>query len=369
MSEPQPGVRSGRRKSAWVVNLALAAASLIALFGVGEMVIRGIESARPTADAIGKSWAIYDENLGYRPRPGVGDVNAHGLRGAPVDDPKRRFRVLILGDSVAFYGDDPDDTFPGQLGRILGSDAHLVATEVLNAGVRGYTNYQELVYLQKYGVALEPDLVGVAFVLNDLHRILHRFKVENGKIVGQEYRFSDQAIQSVDSPLYQLARRSHLLVWLRRQLSVFDSMIDLYAGSRFSFDYRPDFNTAWQAQPWRTIEDQLSAMVMLGRDRGFRVFLVAFPFGEQLRPDYLARDRAYVTYPQVRLAEITSRLGIAYLDLMPELDLAQDFETDRVHLSKHGRAVAGRRIARFLADEGLVPKVPPASLPVPVPTR
>ena len=45
--------------------------------------------------------------------------------------------------------------------------------------------------------AAEPDLVGVGFVLNDLHRILHRFALEDGEIVGDEYAFTDEATESV----------------------------------------------------------------------------------------------------------------------------------------------------------------------------
>lgn len=353
----------------WLARLALLAATMIVLFGVCEIAIRIVESSRSAGNDIGKSWAMYDEHLGYRPRPGVGDVNAQGLRGGPVETPKRRFRILMLGDSVAFYGDDPGDTFPGQLERALRSDASLAPIEVLNAGVRGYTNYQELVYLKQYGVAFEPDLVGVAFVLNDLHRILHKFKVEDGKIVGQEYTFTDEAVRSVESPLYQIARKSHFLVWLRGQLSLIDSLIELYAGRRFSFDYRPDFSTAWREEPWRDIEAQLGEMVAFGRQHGFRVFLVAFPFGEQLRPDYLARDRAYVTYPQKKLAEITGRLGIPYLDLFNDLNLSRDFDPDRIHLTKRGREVAGKRIARYTIDEALVPAAapPPAARRSPQP--
>lgn len=364
MSPSRIPEHGGTRTRAWLVNLALLAATLIAIFAVCEAVVRIVETAQSAGEDPSAGWAIYDANLGYRPRPGVRDINAQGLRGPPVETPKRRFRILVLGDSVAYYGDDPGDTFPGQLQRALGHDTQLVPAEVLNAGVRGYTNYQELQYLKHYGVALDPDLVGVAFVLNDLPRILHSFKVENGKIVGQQYAFTDEAVRSVDSPLYQLARKSHFLVWLRRQLTIFDSLIDLYAGKHFSFEYRPDFSMAWQERPWRDVEAQLGEMVQLGRERGFRLFLVAFPFGEQLRPDYLARDRAYVTYPQKQLADITSRLGIAYLDLFPELDRARDIEPDNIHLTKRGRVVAGERIARFLADQRLVPAVA-TGLPTP----
>jgi lysophospholipase L1-like esterase len=358
----------GKRGKRWLASLGLLAASLGLVFVVCEIGIRIVESSRHASEAKGESWAIYDEKVGYRPRPNFGDANAHGLRGKPVDMPKHRFRILLLGDSVIYYGDDADDTIPAQVERVIAAKGNLAKSEVLNAGVRGYTNYQELRFLEQYGLAVEPDLVGVAFVLNDLHRILHRFKVEDGKIVGQHYAFADDAIRSVDSPLYRLARKSRFLVWLRRQLAVFDTLIDLYAGRGFTFDYRPDFNTAWREDSWHDIEAQLAEMTALGAKHGFRVFLVAIPFGDQLRSDYVARNRDYVMYPQRKLAEITRRLDIPYLDLYPVLDLARDFDPDRVHLSKSGRALAGERIAQFLMDERLVPLAaqrPPARVGAP----
>jgi hypothetical protein len=71
------------------------------------------------------------------------------------------------------------------------------------------------------------------------------------------------------------------------------------------------------------------------------VFVVVFPFAEQLRPDYLARDAEFVRFPQRKLAELCTRLGIRLLDLFDELDAAQDFDDDRIHLTAVGRRRAG----------------------------
>ena len=343
------------KKRAWLGNLVLLTLSGAFVFGALEIATRVLENAAASKDVAGESWAIYDEDLGYRPRPGFDGWNELGLRDDPIETPKRRFRVLLLGDSVPFYGDSAADTYPGQLERALRENPSLAPSEVVNAGVRGYTNYQETVFLEKYGVTAEPDLVGVSFILNDLHKILHQFKVVNGEIVGQTYSFSSEARQGVQSPLYQLLAKSHFLVWLRGKLSVFDDLIELYAGDSFSFELRPDFGTAWEEAPWRDVAAQLARMRTLGEQRGFRVFVIAFPFADQLREDYLARDAERVRFPQRKLAEIAARLGLPLLDLFDELDPAQDFDADRIHLTAAGRARTGKRIARFLAEQRLVP--------------
>jgi len=353
MSAPAPRRRSARLGRA-IARAALVATSLLLGFAILELGLRGLERSQQQAQRQRTGWAIYDADLGYRPRPGFDDHNADGLRDDPVGE-KTRFRILMLGDSVTMYGDDIRDTYVGRLESELGADATLTPLEVINAGIRGYTNYQELVYLRKFGIQFEPDLVGVGFVLNDLHRILHRFTVEDGEVVGEEYAFADDAIESVDSPIYRLARRSHLLVWLRRRLAIFDRLVELYSRDGFVFDYRPDFSNAWKPEPWQAVREQLAEMVRLGEAHGFQVFLVAFPFGEQLRSDYLARDRDYVMAPQARLRAICDSLGIPFLDLFPSLERDEHFEADRIHLTASGRTVAAREIADFLRERALIP--------------
>ena len=84
---------------------------------------------------------------------------------------------------MAFGGDNIDDTFVAYVRSELQNNSRLVPVDVLNAGIPGYTNWQELVFLKKYGLKFRPDLVGVQFCLNDLPKILHQFEVENGRIV------------------------------------------------------------------------------------------------------------------------------------------------------------------------------------------
>ncbi|RME74572.1 MAG: hypothetical protein D6784_09585 [Chloroflexi bacterium] len=337
-----------------LINLALAVGGLVFLLVVLEIGFRLVEGLEARAQSQGEPWAVYDPDLKYRPRPNHDDFNADGLRDDPIAPVKTKFRLLMLGDSVAFYGDSISDTFPGRLETALNQDEALTPTEVINAGVRGYTNLQELIFLKKYGLQFQPDLVGVALVLNDMHPYLHEFKVENGKIVGQEYVFAQEAVQSVDSPLYRLARKSRLLVWLRRQLSIFDDMINVYAQEGYTFDYRPDFNTAWKEKPWQDVERQMAEMVQLGQENGFRVFVVIFPFGEQYREDYLARDRDYVLFPQTRMQAICQSLDMPCLDLYPILT-RDDLIADDIHLTQAGREKTAQAIAGFLKENNLIP--------------
>ena len=172
-------------------GVVLVGSALLTL-AVVEGVFRVYESWR--FEASGELWAVYDETLGYRNNPAFGDHNAAGFRdrlGAPKAG---RFRVAVLGDSVAYSGDDVDDTFPGQLRTRLNESDDDERFDVVNTAVRGWTNWQEMRFLERQAAELEPDLVLVALVLNDCHRILHSFQVDDGEIIGQAFDFDPDVV-------------------------------------------------------------------------------------------------------------------------------------------------------------------------------
>ncbi len=338
-------------------KIILIIISLVILFVVFEVGFRLIGTMGKWVHSFtGKEiWAIYDKDLQYRLRPDYEDHNSDGLRSGPIDPVKTKFRILMLGDSIPYYGDSISDTYVGRLEKKLNKIPKIVPTEVLNAGTKGYTTYQELIYLKKYGLNFKPDVVGISFCLNDLHKFLHQFEVQNGKIVGNTYQMTKEAVNTVDSPIYQLAHKSRFLVWLRRKLSIFGNIIDLKTKDGFTFDYRPDFNPAWKDKPWDLIDELLDEMVQIGKKKGFRVFLVAFPFGEQLRDDYLSRDIAYVTKPQRKLKSICKKHDIAYLDLFNYLEREKHLLDDDIHLTKEGKKLVATKIAAFLKGNDFVP--------------
>lgn len=82
--------------------------------------------------------------------------------------PEGTFRVLALGDSNAFGWAIPEEaTVAAQLEEALGSLAQ-APVEVVNAGVPGYSAYQEAAWLDAYASDFEPDCVIVLFVANDM---------------------------------------------------------------------------------------------------------------------------------------------------------------------------------------------------------
>ena len=99
-------------------------------------------------------------------------INADGLRGPEPDRPRRRIRVLCLGDSCTFgYAPGVTDavTYPATLGRKL--DA--VRFEVINGGMPGFGSLDCLDFLLYKGFELEPDIVVILAGWNDHSHVHH----------------------------------------------------------------------------------------------------------------------------------------------------------------------------------------------------
>ncbi len=81
--------------------------------------------------------------------------------------------MAVLGDSIAFgYWVAEEDAFARQLELLLGeSRGEGPPVEVLNFGVPGYNLGQEIETLRSRVLAFEPDVVVLAFCLNDLEGV------------------------------------------------------------------------------------------------------------------------------------------------------------------------------------------------------
>lgn len=94
------------------------------------------------------------------------DFNAIGLRerDLPIRKPQGERRFLFVGDSTTFgYGLNVEETFERRLDSLLPPNVCAI-----NAGVSGYTTWQETDYLRSEGLSLSPDLVVLGFCVNDI---------------------------------------------------------------------------------------------------------------------------------------------------------------------------------------------------------
>lgn len=117
---------------------------------------------------------VYELNPGARGYAWQADiqVNSSGFRDRefPPEKSPGTLRILALGDSATFGAKLPVEVlWPAELERLLFKSG--LEVEVFNLGVVGYDVLEEVALLEKYGPALDPDLILVAYHPNDIGHV------------------------------------------------------------------------------------------------------------------------------------------------------------------------------------------------------
>lgn len=195
---------------------------------VMEAGVRLFDKARPAADP-DFFWQTGDPVTGWKMIPNASgrwfnnwfeydttiSVNERSLR-APADltyeKPEGVFRVIVLGDSFVEAAQvELAESFPQQLGDLLRQQG--LNAQVINAGVGGWGNDQELIWLREEGYKYKPDLVVLAvFPRNDFmnnYQPLEAanmrsnnkpyFRLENGQLKAELFPFDPATAPPVEN--------------------------------------------------------------------------------------------------------------------------------------------------------------------------
>jgi lysophospholipase L1-like esterase len=309
--------------------------------------LRSFANASPISRAAADDWLVEDQARGYALAPGRNGVNSLRIRHGEVASPKPAgcFRVLVLGDSVAF----PDDGFVALLAARL--RVRSPAVEVLNGAVPGYTSYQERRHLEAIADAVCPDLVVVQYCCNDNHRFLHQLAGRDGWLLTAEARRA--LVPEGGGAVDAVCRWSYLALEIRRSLFGFRQRGD----GVFPWQGDAAFAAAWRDDSWPLLDEQYTAIAAQCRARHAAVAAVAVPYEPQLADAARARDAAYSRKPQARLRTICDRLAVPLLDVHDDFlaARAQGLFTDGIHLTAAGHALLAARLEAFLRTLGVLP--------------
>lgn len=278
-------------------------------------------------------------------------INAQGMRGPvrAIPKPPGVKRVMFLGDSVTFgFQIEADrDTLPAYAESVLREQYGESKVETINAGVGGYSPWQEVRLFVEAGLAYEPDVVVVDFVLNDVSEKLGLLRFGG---TGQGFQLEhSRAAQS-------LAWRSNLVRYLMHRRvraeggdQAFDRQSDVGALSVGDLLTRPNATDVVAA--WNQTLPELARLIAHCRQRKIPILLVHFPYTIQL-------ERPELDAPQRRLAGFAQEQGVELFDLTPSFRAAlsaaggdlDEFFIDALHLTPRGCEVAAEAIARKLVD-------------------
>ncbi len=261
------------------------------------------------------------------------NINSAGFRGADFPTKKTAgvTRIAILGDSVAYgYSVPLEQTFARLVENQLNADGY--PAEVLNFAVNGYSTVAELELYKTRVREYKPDIVLLAYVLND--PIPSAFVV---KSVGS-------AKQQVSS-FRTLAKYSQLGAWIFLQ----------WKNITQQFDQKTNYHNIY-ANPdlWHTTTQALNNFKTLTQQDGAKFLTVVFP---------LLLD--YSNYPMRDIhQQVDSALqadNIIHIDLLNDFS-AHPYESlrphpkDDTHPNAIGHAIAAEKITAMLEKNFMPPK-------------
>jgi lysophospholipase L1-like esterase len=109
-------------------------------------------------------------------------INSDGFRDREfeVEKSNNTFRIVVLGDSVAFgYGININETFAKILEREINELITGQKFEVLNLAVPGHNTWQEVEFFKMKGLKYKPDIVIITYVGNDFENFTYQKLLEN----------------------------------------------------------------------------------------------------------------------------------------------------------------------------------------------
>lgn len=220
-----------------------------------------------------------DPVLVWKQRPNMNTVfegalvrtNSMGLRAGGIY-PQRQdntLRIVCLGASPTFgWGVAEQDTYPAQLQQLIqASTSNQQNIEVINAGVIGYSSHQGLSLLKKNILKLSPDIITVAYGINDVDK--YRFFRSTGE-PDKDLKPRDRFTILIEN----LLGRSYLVRSLQALLSHFQVMPSKYFGTTGTDNYTETLRVS--PSEYRK---NLEAIFQLATHKSIKVVFLKIPVG------------------------------------------------------------------------------------------
>ena len=338
------------RTKAVFLNLARIIAATLLLLLSAEIVVRALGNP-PSVVPIAKGRFRLSPNLkiGYEPIPNIqydgksleffqyrGTSNRLGYRGPTYPEVAASgvYRIVALGDSVTegMRVHHYEDLYTAKVERALREEG--MNAQVLNFGVSGYNTQQEVETLKDKALLFHPDLVLLAYTLNDtdgpyyflLNPLIEKFNnKKNPHVLGG---FVARCL--VKSALYRLLRFR---------------LLAPNADEEKQLTYK-------QYATGNTVAEYANALGLLSESHGFQVLVVVFP---------MFTDPSFTSYAfhddHSFIREIAMEQDFLFLDLLPaytacakETKKPLNQKKDKFHPNIRGHTCAANAITEFILE-------------------
>ena len=266
-------------------------------------------------------------------------INQLGLRGTEIPPTKNtdEYRILILGDSVAFgQGVEAQETFAGLLEQSIQEARPNLMIKVINAGVPGYNTETEMAQLSTIWPIALPDLVILSYLIDNDSDSETGIRVDHA--TGQiDVGFYGPGLVSQAS--YFLHRHSRLYNFLKNRIRILIVSIGQHQYSH-SQEFLSSQQAGWEASQHAILEIK--------------------NYCEQRNVPLIVGGLALVVRLQDmnRLASFVAERGVHYVELWKTENVAEYFTKYAIsQVDGHPNVRAHRLVARRLTDS-VLPFVP-----------
>lgn len=307
-------------------------------------------------------------------------VNSLGLRDSEysIEKPENTYRILMLGDSFTEgYGVQLKDIFS----KIVEEKLNLQDKErfeVINTGITGYSPLLEYLYLKKYGLEFDPDLVVMNFSMTDFYDDLiygdKELLVEKDKLFKEE----------IPSTTWMPSISQKIKWWLHQNLVLYDflvlrlkrivnpgvykkNIIDFEKGNIQSDQFaitREEINEKDYVLLLENSTENLLKIKQLLTENNIGFALVIIPYGHQVNDREWRKGRDFWGFEKGKiysnqsisdLVDFAIANKIEILDLLPIYKKASRFFWDGNyyypydgHWNKKGHQLAAEKIYEFI---------------------
>jgi lysophospholipase L1-like esterase len=338
----------------------------------------------------------YDEILGWEHKPNFDGIrvtkefethikiNSKGLRDKNYDYEKTDGikRIVVLGDSMAEGAQvEENERFTEVLENSL-----LKNTQIINTGVSGYSNSQELLFLKNEGMKYNPDIVLVAFCIsNDVRDNMENVTTWDPTQGRPVFILNDNELTLTNVPVPQkkenvtlflvfkryMARHFHSYAFISTKISMNPNLLNFFkkigiAGAiRENPPRKPDLysNTCTPKlhYGWNLTKAILKEMNAVAKENNSKTLIVLIPSKEQVYKENWDRIKRYYTLndqnynlskPNDVLVEFGEESDIPFLDLLPEFrKYAENDEQLYFKIDGHWNANGHKHAAELIYDK------------------
>ncbi len=245
-------------------------------------------------------------------------INTQHLRGKELSTADQS-RILLLGDSVIFgpglpESDAAHNIWPPEI------DPQPI---LMNAGTVGYTTRHERSFLELFGAALQPDVVVLAYCLND------PLPVSRPSLI-------------VDSETRSTWKQK-MRTWLDKHSYFYLLMRGTLRLNWHNYRYPTVIAPLYSDENWERVRNEIRGILNWCQNRSIPLVIAVFPYQDQLLPDRPSDDR-----PQRLFKAFAAAHQVFLLDLRDTLTAQDYLFYDPLHLNARGMKRSMYRLAAII---------------------